>query len=183
MVRVRHVVLIGLPGVGKSTVGRAVAERLNRDFIDLDGLIERSIGKSINRIFAEDGEAFFRKLEAEVSAEVAGLAPSVISPGGGWVLNPAAVAHLLDSSRIIYLRVTPDTAIRRMGRGVGRRPLLKGADDPYLAMRGIFEARKGLYERCAAMTVETGGIEKSNVTAQVIELVLGAERDFADEND
>ena len=179
----RHVVLVGLPGVGKSTVGRAVADRLKRGFIDLDAHIERSFGKTVARIFKEDGEAVFRKAEADVTAAVAGLAPSVIAPGGGWVLNSAATAHLLDSGRIIYLRVTPDAAIRRMGRGIGRRPLLRGAEDPYEAMRGIYEARKAMYERCSEMIVETVGVGKSNVIAKVVELVLAAERDFENEND
>ncbi len=180
---VSHVVLVGLPGVGKSTVGRAVADRLKRGFIDLDTHIERSFGKTVSRIFKEDGEAVFRKTEADVSAAVAQLAPSVIAPGGGWVLNSPAVAHLLGSSRIIYLRVTPDAAIRRMGRGIRRRPLLTGADDPYEAMSAIYEARKARYEQCAQLTVETGGVGKSNVIAKVVELVLAAERDFANEND
>jgi shikimate kinase len=180
---VKHVVLIGLPGVGKSTVGRAVAAKLKRGFIDLDLHIERSFGKSVSRIFAEDGEAAFRKAEADLSAEVAGMEPSVLAPGGGWVLNSAAKAHLLDSGRIIYLRVSPDAAVRRMGRGIGKRPLLAASGDPYEAMRLLFEARKSVYESCSEMTVETGGVGRSNVIARVTELVLAAERDFGNEND
>lgn len=183
MSNVKHVVLVGLPGVGKSTVGRAVADRLRRGFIDLDAHIERSFGKSVSRIFAEDGEAAFRKVEAETSAAVALLVPSVIAPGGGWVLNSGARAHLLDTGRIIYLRVTADAAVRRMGRGIGRRPLLSGAADPYEAMRLLYEARKSMYEGYSEMTVETAGISRSNVIAKVVELVLAAERDFAKEND
>lgn len=184
---VKHVVLVGLPGVGKTTVGRAVARRLKRDFIDLDSHIERSFGKSVTRIFGEHGEAVFRTAEADMSADVARMAPSVIAPGGGWVLNPAATAHLLDSSRIIYLRVAPDAAIRRMGRGIERRPLLRGVDDPYEAMRAIYEARRPVYEKCSDMTVETGGVGRSKVIAKVVELVMAAERDLthktANEND
>lgn len=187
MSAVKHVVLVGLPGVGKSTVGRAVAQRLRRNFIDLDTQIERSFGKSVSRIFGEDGEAVFRAAEAKVSAEVARMAPLVIAPGGGWVLNPAATAHLLDSSRIIYLRVAPDAAIRRMGRGIERRPLLRGAKNPYEAMCAIYEARRPAYEGYSHETVETGGIGRSNVIVKVVELVLAAERDFKhkteDEND
>lgn len=179
----KHVVLVGLPGVGKSTVGRGVADRLRRGFIDIDSRIERSFGKSVSRIFAEHGEAFFRELEADASADVAGMSPSVIAPGGGWVGNSAAMAHLLDRSRIIYLRVAPDAAIRRMGRGIGRRPLLTRSGDPYQTMRGIYEARRSMYERCATVTLDTAGMGKSNVIARVVELVLGAEADFDKEND
>lgn len=179
----KHVVLIGLPGVGKSTVGRGVAARLKRGFIDLDTHIERSFGKTVSQIFEEDGEAVFRKAEAETSARVARMAPSVIAPGGGWVLNADAKAHLLGSGRIIYLRVAPEAAVRRMGRGIRRRPLLVSSGDPYEAMRMIYEARKAAYEGCSEMTVETGNIARSNVIAKVAELVLAAERDFENEND
>jgi shikimate kinase len=181
--KMKHVVLIGLPGVGKSTVGRGVAARLKRGFIDLDIHIERSFGKTVSRIFEEDGEAVFRRAEAETSARVAMMAPSVIAPGGGWVLNADATAHLLASGRIIYLRVAPEAAVRRMGRGIRRRPLLVSSGDPYEAMRMIYEARKAAYERCSEMTVETGNIARSNVIAKVVELVLAAERDFENEND
>ncbi len=184
---VKHVVLVGLPGVGKTTVGRAVAQRLGRLFIDLDAQIERSFGKSVSQIFFDDGEPAFRAVEAKITGEVARMEPSVISPGGGWVLNSAAMAHLLDNSRIIYLRVAPDAAIRRMGRGIERRPLLSGAGDPFGAMRALYEARKPVYEEYSDMTIETGGIGRSNVIAKVVELVLAAERDFtlknAGEND
>lgn len=172
----KHIVLVGLPGVGKSTVGRAVAVSLRRRFVDLDTCIERSLGKSISRIFREDGEAVFRTAEVEASARVARSAPSVIAPGGGWVLNEAAMAHLLPYSRIIYLRVSPDLAVRRMGRGIERRPLLYLAEHPEAVMRGIFDARKAAYEGCSDLTVETVGVGRANVIARVVELVLAAER-------
>jgi len=180
---VKHVVLIGLPGVGKSTVGRGVAARLKRGFIDLDTHIGRSFGKTVTRIFEEDGEAAFRQAEAETSAEIARMAPSVIAPGGGWVLNADATAHLLDSGRIIYLRVAPEAAVRRMGRGIRRRPLLFRSGDPYEAMRTIYEARKSAYERCSEMIVETGSAARASVIARVVELVLAAESESNNEND
>jgi shikimate kinase len=180
---VKHILLVGLPGVGKTTVGRAVADRLGRPFIDLDVHIERSFGKSVGRIFAEDGEAAFREAEAEASAAVAALEPSVIAPGGGWVLNSAATAHLLGAGRTVYLRVTPDAAVRRMGHGIAKRPLLDGSEDPYEAMRRLYEARRPAYEGCADVTVETGGVGRSNVIARVVEFVLDSEREMANEND
>lgn len=183
MPEVKHVVLVGLPGVGKSTVGRAVALRLGRSFIDLDSHIERSFGKSVGRIFDEDGEAVFRIAESDATELVLRMAPAVIAPGGGWVLNSLATAHLQGNGRIIYLRVSPDAAIRRMGRGIGRRPLLRAAQDPYEAMRMIYEARRPLYEGFSEIVVETGGIGRSNVIAMVVERVLAAERDSGNEND
>lgn len=181
--KLKHVVLVGLPGVGKSTVGRGVAARLRRGFIDLDTHIERSFGKTVSQIFEENGEAVFRRVEAETSAAVAGMAPSVVAPGGGWVLNSDATAHLLAAGRIIYLRVAPEAAVRRMGQGIRRRPLLFRSADPYETMRTMYEARKAAYERCSEMIVETGNTARSNVIARVVELVLAAERDFETEND
>lgn len=178
MMAAKHVVLVGLPGVGKSTVGRAAAQRLHRGFIDLDSWIERSFGKSVTRIFGEEGEEAFREAEASTSCAVSKMAPSVIAPGSGWILNTRARAHLLDNGRIIYLRVAPELAIRRMGRGIERRPLLRKTGNPHEAMRAIYEARKAAYEGCAAITVETGGVARSKVVAKVVELVLAAEGDF-----
>jgi hypothetical protein len=109
-------VLVGLPGSGKSSVGRRLARRLGLPFVDLDVAVERRAGRSIPELFA-GGEAEFRALEAAMSAELAALPPLVLAPGGGWMANAAAVAPLRPVGRIIYLRVTPETAIRRMGAG------------------------------------------------------------------
>ena len=169
-------VLVGLPGAGKSTVGRAVSDRLGRPFVDLDRLVERSLHKRVSQIFDQDGELAFRVAEAEASRVVAQMPISVIAPGGGWALNPIATAHLVGNGRIIYLRVTPEVAVRRMGHGISRRPLLAAAADPYQAMRSIYEARRGAYESCADLTVDTGGMKRSRVVARVVELVLAAEQ-------
>lgn len=166
-----HLILIGLPGAGKTTVGRAVAKRLQRPFIDVDAEIEQMFGKAISRIFAEDGEATFRRGEAEVSARLASsTTPAVIAPGGGWVMNVAARAHLRGAARIIYLRVSPDEAVRRMGSGVARRPLL-ASGDAVSALDALHERRRQAYEELADWTVDTGGLRRSQVVARVVALV------------
>ncbi len=174
--------LVGLPGVGKSSVGRVLAERLDRRFIDLDAEIERTFHQSVARIFAIHGEPAFREAECGATRGLVGEVPSVIAPGGGWITNAEAVAHLRCASRIIYLRVAPDEAVRRMGRGIIRRPLL-ARGDPIATMLALYEARKFHYESCADMTVETTGVRRSDVIARVFELVVAAERDFEREND
>lgn len=179
---VRHVVLIGLPGVGKSSVGKAAAARLARRFIDLDAELEHSFGISVSQIFARDGEPMFRAAESEATRALVDEPPAVIAPGGGWVANGMAVAHLRHRSRIIYLRVTPEEALRRMGRGFNRRPLL-ASGNPGATMLALYGARRFQYEGFADMTVETTGVRRSDVIARVIELVLAAERDFEREND
>ncbi len=170
-------VLVGLPGVGKSSIGRVLGERLDRRFIDLDVAIERMFRTSIAQIFAVGGEPAFRVAECGTTRGLVDTAPCVIAPGGGWITNAEAVAHLRYVSRIIYLRVAPDEAVRRMGRGIMRRPLL-ARGDPGATMAALYEARRFQYESCADMTVETTGVRRSDVIARVLELVLAAERDF-----
>lgn len=177
---IRHVILIGLPGVGKTTVGRSVARRLGRPFVDMDDEIERLFEKTVSRIFSEDGEPVFRSGEAAVSKRLASSTePSVISPGGGWVSNEAARAHLRGAARIIYLRVSPDEAVRRMGRGIAKRPLLSSGD-PVSALQALHERRREAYEALADLTVETTGITRGQVAARVLQVVHAAERNYSD---
>jgi len=166
-----HVVLVGIPGAGKSTIGRAVALRTGRRYVDLDSLIERSFGKPISAVFEGDGEGAFRLVEAEMSREVASLAePAIIAPGGGWATNDAAVAHLQPRSRIIYLRVTADEALMRMGAAVKTRPLL-ASGDPLGALRSVLEARSEGYERIASAVVDTDGFGVEEVVERVLAIV------------
>ena len=108
-----HVVLVGLPGSGKSTVGRAVAERVGRGFLDLDREIERREGRSISEIFAERGEHYFRQRERELTESLRPLGSLIVAPGGGWITNSDVVALLRPPGRIIYLKVRPATALAR----------------------------------------------------------------------
>jgi shikimate kinase len=177
--RPHHLVLIGLPGVGKTTVGRALARRLHRRFVDMDAEIEQLFGKSVSRIFAQDGEAAFRAAEAMVSARLASTDESlVIAPGGGWVMNESARAHLRGLTRIIYLRVSPDEAARRMGRGVARRPLL-ASGDAVSTLRALHDRRREAYEAVADVTVETADVPRGEVVARVLRLVTTGEQDHA----
>lgn len=142
---VRHLVLVGLPGAGKSTVGQQLAARLGRTFVDCDAELERRRGMTVAELFALCGEPAFRAAEAELSGELAQTAEAlVIAPGGGWVANPAAVATLRPAGRIIYLRVSPPTAVQRMGSEVERRPLLAG-DDPTASLVQLLSHRGALY--------------------------------------
>lgn len=178
-----HLVLVGLPGVGKTTVGRALAKRLGRRFVDMDAEIERSFGKRVSQIFADHGEAAFREAEVAVSERLAGAnEPLVIAPGGGWVVNERARAHLRFVARIIYLRVSPDEAVQRMGRGVARRPLL-ASGDAVSALSALHDRRRAAYEEAADLTVETAGLARGDMIAQVVEVVTAAEQGIAPETD
>jgi shikimate kinase len=165
-----HLVLVGLPGVGKTTIGRLLAKRFDRSFCDFDDVIAEKFGKSVGKIFQEDGEPVFRQAEAMLSEEWVKGDGAVLSPGGGWVANQEAVAHLRPRARIIYLRVSTDEALRRMGTGVSRRPLL-AAGDPAQIMRSLFEARKQYYETLADVSIDTDGQTPESVATEIQEKI------------
>jgi shikimate kinase len=142
-VKRRHVVLVGLPGSGKSTVGRLVALRLGAPFADFDQLIEERAGKPIPRIFAEDGEAAFRQHEATIGAEQLAGAPSVLSPGGGYLQDPVQRRLALNLGYLVYLMTSPSVAARRLDDSP-ERPLLKGFE-PTLRLHQLLEQRGAAY--------------------------------------
>ncbi len=143
-----HVVLVGLPGAGKSTVGPLVAERLGRPFLDFDVELERRVGRTVAAQFSEDGEAAFRGREVALSGELAGRTdpPMVLAPGGGWMTNTAARIALGRVSRTLYLRVRPETAARRLAAGGAVRPLVAGGADPARALATLLARRGAVYE-------------------------------------
>lgn len=165
----RHLILVGLPGVGKTTVGRGAARVLRRPFLDFDAEIERREGKSVREIFREFGEEHFRALEAALSLELSLTGGMVLSPGGGWVTQPASVELLRLAGRIIYLRAAPETVARRLRR-VETRPMLAGRD-PLVALRELYEKRREAYETADAV-LDTEKLSRQQLIARVVELGL-----------
>ena len=160
----RHVVLIGLPGAGKSTVGAAVAARLGARFMDGDVIVESRVGKPVTRIFAEDGEAVFRGHERRAVADALAGTPAVIAPGGGWAAQPGN----LDAARnalTIHLEVTTGEAVRRTAGAT--RPLFAG--DPAGTLERLATERLPLY-RQATVTVQTDHRSVAEVTDLVVQL-------------
>ena len=150
-----QIALIGMPGCGKSTVGRQLARRLGIAFIDSDQVIERRIGCSIRLFFDREGEDAFRDIEEAVLDELtAGTAPAVLSTGGGAVLRSANRLHLRNRGRVIYLHAAPDDIFRRL-RHDTTRPLLQ-VKDPLQRMRSLYEQRDPLYRETAHYVIETG---------------------------
>ena len=139
-----HLILVGLPGSGKSTIGHRVARRLGREFIDFDSEIERREGKSIAQIFSESGEPGFRALEFALTKELSQRSGMVLAPGGGWSTIPGATALLRPPARMIYLRIKAEVAIGRILRGRRIRPLLQTAD-PLETLRKLLAEREGGY--------------------------------------
>lgn len=148
-----RVLLIGLPGTGKSSVGRRVADRLETDFADSDSMIENRAGRSIARIFADDGEPAFRALEAHVVADALASFPGVLALGGGAVLTESTRTAIVASGvPVVLLRTQLATLAHRVGTGAGR-PLL--ADDPQRRLLQLAEIREPAYRALATFTVDT----------------------------
>lgn len=163
-----HLILVGLPGAGKTTIGQAVAEKLGRTFLDLDLEIERREACSIGQIFAERGELYFRKRERELTEELTLVGNMILSPGGGWITDPEVVALVKPPSRLVYLKVNPETALKRLGSTRALRPLLS-RPDPMAELDRLLGARKAAYES-ADYVVNTELYTMQRVVEKVIEL-------------
>jgi shikimate kinase len=149
-----HVAFVGLPGSGKSTIGRHLARRLGWPFMDTDQVIEQRIGLSIREFFEREGEEAFRDIEQTAIDELTAGPPCVLSTGGGAVLRAANRAHLRQRSHTIYLHSSPEDVFRRL-RHDRNRPLLQVAD-PLARLRDLYALRDPLYRESARLVVETG---------------------------
>jgi len=166
-----HLVLVGLPGAGKSTVGRVVAERLGRTFLDFDLEIERRQGKTIAEIFGEKGEGHFRELERALTEELRLMGNMILAPGGGWVSNPDVMRLIRPPAQLIYLRVRPETALKRLGSERSTRPLLM-RPDPLGELRRLLNSRKAAYES-ADHVIEAELLDVEEVIKRVSSLARG----------
>ena len=161
-----HIVLVGLPGSGKSTVGQLLAEKLERSFLDFDREISRREGMTIAEIFAQRGEPYFRKLEHDLTAELKELGNMVLSPGGGWVVAPETVALIRPPAKLVYLKVRPATALKRMALKRASRPLLQ-RPDPLSELERLLAARYRGYE-AADFTVDVERLDQQGVVSQIL---------------
>jgi shikimate kinase len=152
--------------VGKTTIGRAVARRLGRQFLDFDQEIERRSGMDVREIFRLKGEEHFRELEFALSQELSGTGGMVLSPGGGWIAQQRSVELLRSVGRIIYLRASPEAVARRLRR-VETRPLLAGRD-PVVALQELYQKRRALYET-ADTVLDTERLARQQLIAKIVE--------------
>lgn len=169
----RPIVLIGMMGVGKSAVGRALARRLRRPFVDGDDAVVARAGRPIARIFAEDGEEAFRDLEARVLAEVLDRQPPVVlAAGGGVVVRPGNRHFLRDRASVVWLRAPVEELAERVGSGAGR-PLLAG--DPVGTLRRLERQRAPWYAEAAEVVLDTQRRRPDELTDELVAL-LGLDR-------
>ncbi len=148
------IIFVGLPGSGKTTIGRQLSRRLGQPFVDSDHEIEHRLGCSIREFFVREGEDSFRNQEQLVIDELTQTHQGVIATGGGAVLREANRRHMHERGQVIYLRSTPEDVFRRVRHDTAR-PLLQ-VDDPLDRLRTLFEARDPLYRDAAHFVIETG---------------------------
>ena len=147
-----RIALVGMPGSGKSTVGRHLARLLGLPFADSDTEIERRLGIPIRDYFEQHGEAAFRDIEQDVIDELSSRPAVVLATGGGAVLRPSNRNALHSRMHVLYLRATPDDLHRRL-RHDTQRPLLQ-VEDPLRRLRELYRERDPLYRRTAHFVVE-----------------------------
>jgi shikimate kinase len=163
---VLRIALVGLPGSGKSTIGRQLARRLGLVSIDTDHVIEHRLGCSIREYFEREGEESFRDIEESVIDELTQTHNGVLSTGGGSVLRPANREHLHARCHVVYLRSSPEEIFRRLRHDM-QRPLLQ-VDDPLTRLRDLYAIRDPLYRETAHFVVETGRPSVTNLLNMVI---------------
>ncbi|MFJ8544931.1 shikimate kinase [Streptomyces sp. NPDC093586] len=159
------IVLVGPMGVGKSTVGRLLAERLGTGYRDTDEDIVSAQGRSISEIFVDDGEPAFRALEKQAVRTALAEHDGVLALGGGAILD-ADTRDLLAGQRVVYLSMDVEEAVKRTGLNAAR-PLL--AVNPRKQWRELMEARRHLYEEVAAVVVATDGRTPEEVTQAALD--------------
>lgn len=166
-----HIFVVGFMGAGKSTVGRLVADRLSRPFVDLDQMVEETEGRTVAQIWSASGEGAFRAAESQALASLASAAPSVVACGGGVVLADGNRALLKAMGWVVYLTVSAEEALARVGGG-DTRPLLAGGG-AVVAQR-LLDARESLYRVVADAVVPTTGRRPEDVAADVVAEIGGA---------
>ena len=165
-----NLILIGMRCTGKTSAGRRAAEHLGLAFVDTDEVVVERTGRSIREIFESDGESAFRKIEAEVVADVAVNGGLVIATGGGVVLDPASVQALRRSGTVVHLVASPEIVHKRLlaDRATdGQRPALTDAADELEEIRQVWAAREALYEDARHETVSAEEETVEHVAGQI----------------
>jgi shikimate kinase len=165
----RHIVLVGMMGAGKTTVGSRLARALDRPFVDSDVHVEQRTARSVREIFETDGEAAYRTLEAEVLAgALASEEPAVIAAAGGTILDESNRRRMRDFGTVVFLEAKPADLVGRVG-GQDHRPLLR--DDPAGVLEEMDRVRRHLYEETADIVVDVSTRTPDEVVAEIVRLV------------
>ncbi len=168
--------LVGMPGAGKTTIGKSLARTLGRRFFDIDHELEERCGVRIPTIFDLEGEEGFRKREACALDEYTRLPGIVLATGGGAVLSPQNREHLRQRGLVLYLKARPADLFART-RYDRNRPLLQNAD-PQGVLARLLEERGPLYEEVADLVIETGRTSVAQLVRRVLPLVRHSLREY-----
>ncbi len=166
---IERIVLVGFMASGKTTVGRALARRLGWDFVDFDEVIVRRTGMPVAEIFRSQGESAFREMEARLTDEFGGAERAVLAPGGGWITHPELLDAVGPGTLVVWLRISPEEAVRRAMGDAVHRPLLAGPD-PLAKARLLLAEREPLYF-LADVAVETDGRAVDDIAYEIAERV------------
>jgi len=164
-----NIFLVGLMGAGKTSVGRMLARRMNKEFLDADTEVEKITGVKIPVIFEIEGESGFRAREEKMIDQLTAMNGIVLATGGGAVISPENRTLLKRRGRVIYLRAAPEDLWRRTRRD-RNRPLLQTAD-PLGKLRTLHEQRDPLYREIADLIVDTGSQSVAHLTSQIQQLL------------
>jgi shikimate kinase len=161
------IALIGFMGTGKTVVGKILAGKLGKEFIELDALIEKKAGKSIPAVFHDDGEIAFRELEINAVRQISGKKNVVIACGGGVVLNKINIDRLKQESVIVCLAASPSVVLKRTSTDKDGRPLLAVADRAR-QVKELMEFRRSYYQHSADITINTSRLQPDTVAQRII---------------
>jgi shikimate kinase len=168
----RRVLLVGFMGAGKSSSGRALATAVGWRFVDFDDEVEAAAGATVPEIFERDGEAQFRALEVEVADRLLGEERVILGSGGGWAAAPGRLVDVPPGTATFWLKVSPETAVRRASAEARRRPLLTGPD-PVARASELLAERAPQYA-VARWAVDTEGRTVEDVAAQILDILTEA---------
>jgi shikimate kinase len=161
------IIFVGLPGSGKTTIGRQMGRRLGLPFLDSDAVIEQRLGCTIREFFDREGEERFRDIEQNVLDDLSKYHHGILSTGGGAVLREANRKNLHLRGRVVYLRSTPEEVFRRLKHDM-QRPLLQ-VDDPLEKLRTLFNVRDSLYREASHYVFDTGRPSINKLLNAIIE--------------
>ena len=159
-----NIVLIGMPGVGKSTLGVVLAKQLGYEFVDADLLIQKRENRLLKEIIADEGVEGFMQIENDVNASIE-TSKTVIATGGSVIYGKEAMEHLKEIGTVVYLKLDYDTLDGRLGSLKGRGVVLKDGQD----LRALYEERVPLYEKYADVIVDEGGLDLEATLEAVLE--------------
>ena len=163
-----NIILVGFMGTGKSVVGKKLAAKFNRDFVELDDMIELREKRPIKDIFEKKGEPYFRLVEKEVVKEASSRKNIVISAGGGAIVDEENFKNLKNSGTIICLKASPETILKRTV-GLKTRPLLN-VPDPKKKIEELFKERKSYYNK-ADFSIETDNLSIDEIVSKIMEVI------------